>query len=99
MAGPCSWTPALPSPTTAPAWPTIGCAQSKAERTSPALSQLARRHSWAADRRALERLANVRFLPNVKDIDEVLARTRVLLNPSLWYEGRSEERRVGKEWR
>ena len=41
----------------------------------------------AADRRALERLPNVRFLPNVKDIDEVLARTRVLLNPSLWYEG------------
>jgi len=41
----------------------------------------------AGDRRALERLPNVRFLPNVKDIDEVLARTRVLLNPSLWYEG------------
>jgi len=40
-----------------------------------------------ADRRALERLPNVRFLPNVKDIDEVLAQTRVLLNPSLWYEG------------
>lgn len=41
----------------------------------------------AADRRALERLPNVRFLPNVQDIDEVLARTRVLLNPALWYEG------------
>ena len=41
----------------------------------------------AADRRALERLPNVRFLPNVKDIDEVLAQVRVLLNPSLWYEG------------
>jgi surfactin synthase thioesterase subunit/glycosyltransferase involved in cell wall biosynthesis len=41
----------------------------------------------AADRRALGRLPNVRFLPNVKDIDEVLAQTRVLLNPSLWYEG------------
>ncbi len=41
----------------------------------------------AEDRRALERLPNVRFLPNVKDIDEVLARTRVLLSPSLWYEG------------
>jgi surfactin synthase thioesterase subunit/glycosyltransferase involved in cell wall biosynthesis len=41
----------------------------------------------AADRRALERLPNVRFLPNVTDIDEVLAQTRVLLNPSLWYEG------------
>jgi glycosyltransferase involved in cell wall biosynthesis len=41
----------------------------------------------AADRRALERLPNMRFLPNAKDIDEVLARTRVLLNPALWYEG------------
>jgi glycosyltransferase involved in cell wall biosynthesis len=39
------------------------------------------------DRRALERLPNVRFLPNARDIDEVLARTRVLLMPSLWYEG------------
>jgi glycosyltransferase involved in cell wall biosynthesis len=40
-----------------------------------------------ADRRALERLPNVRFLPNARHIDEVLARTRVLLMPSLWYEG------------
>lgn len=39
------------------------------------------------DRRALERLPNVRFLPNVRNIDDVLARTRVLLMPSLWYEG------------
>jgi glycosyltransferase involved in cell wall biosynthesis len=39
------------------------------------------------DRRALERLPNVRFLPNARNIDEVLARTRVLLMPSLWYEG------------
>jgi glycosyltransferase involved in cell wall biosynthesis len=39
------------------------------------------------DRRALERLPNVRFLPNARHIDEVLARTRVLLMPSLWYEG------------
>jgi glycosyltransferase involved in cell wall biosynthesis len=39
------------------------------------------------DRRALERLGNVRFLPNARYIDEVLARTRVLLMPSLWYEG------------
>jgi glycosyltransferase involved in cell wall biosynthesis len=39
------------------------------------------------DRRALERLPNVRFLPNPRHIDEVLARTRVLLMPSLWYEG------------
>src|ERR1017187_10141890 len=45
---------------------------------------------WATtgrDRRALERLPNVRFLPNARNIDEVLARTRVLLMPSLWYEG------------
>ena len=39
------------------------------------------------DRRALERLPNVRFLPNARNIDEVLAHTRVLLMPSLWYEG------------
>ena len=41
----------------------------------------------AEDRRALERLPNVRFLPNARNIDDVLARTRVLLMPSLWYEG------------
>jgi glycosyltransferase involved in cell wall biosynthesis len=41
----------------------------------------------ARDRRALERLPNVCFLPNARHIDEVLARTRVLLMPSLWYEG------------
>ncbi len=39
------------------------------------------------DRRALERLPNVRILPNARNIDDVLARTRVLLMPSLWYEG------------
>ena len=39
------------------------------------------------DRRALERLPNVRILPNAPNIDDVLARTRVLLMPSLWYEG------------
>ncbi|MEO8597260.1 MAG: glycosyltransferase family 4 protein [Candidatus Solibacter sp.] len=39
------------------------------------------------DRRALARLHNVRVLPNVRQIDEVLAVTRVLLMPSLWYEG------------
>jgi glycosyltransferase involved in cell wall biosynthesis len=39
------------------------------------------------DRRALGRLPNVRVLPNARHIDEVLARTRVLLMPSLWYEG------------
>jgi glycosyltransferase involved in cell wall biosynthesis len=39
------------------------------------------------DRRALSRVSNVTFLPNARDIDDVLARTRVLLMPSLWYEG------------
>ncbi len=39
------------------------------------------------DRRALARLANVRFLPNARNIDEVLAQTRLLVMPSLWYEG------------
>src|ERR1035438_1682643 len=41
----------------------------------------------AEDRRALDRLPNVRFLPNARNIDEVLAATRVLLMPSLWCEG------------
>ncbi|MDR3700557.1 MAG: glycosyltransferase family 4 protein [Candidatus Sulfopaludibacter sp.] len=41
----------------------------------------------AEDRRLLERLPNVRFLPPAPDIDDVLAGTRVLLMPSLWYEG------------
>jgi glycosyltransferase involved in cell wall biosynthesis len=39
------------------------------------------------DRRALSRLPNVRILPNAPQIDDVLAQTRVLLMPSLWYEG------------
>jgi glycosyltransferase involved in cell wall biosynthesis len=39
------------------------------------------------DRRALERAGNVRFLPNAPSIDELLAGTRILLMPSLWYEG------------
>src|SRR6185369_5574378 len=39
------------------------------------------------DRRALERLPNVHLLPNARNIDDVLARTRILLMPSLWYEG------------
>ncbi|MFB3825623.1 MAG: glycosyltransferase family 4 protein [Bryobacteraceae bacterium] len=41
----------------------------------------------AADRAALSRLPNVTLLPNVKAIEELLARTRVLLMPSLWLEG------------
>jgi glycosyltransferase involved in cell wall biosynthesis len=39
------------------------------------------------DRRALSRLPNVKILPNARNIDDVLAQTRVLLMPSLWYEG------------
>ncbi|MFB3778466.1 MAG: glycosyltransferase family 4 protein [Bryobacteraceae bacterium] len=41
----------------------------------------------AADRRAMESCPNVRLLANVKDIAQVLKDTRVLLMPSLWYEG------------
>ena len=41
----------------------------------------------AADRRALEALPNIALLPACRDIEEVLARTRVLLVPSLWEEG------------
>jgi len=41
----------------------------------------------AEDRRALERLPNVRLLPNARRIEDVLARSSVLLMPSLWYEG------------
>ena len=40
-----------------------------------------------ADRAALERRSNVRVLPNVKRIEEVLEKARLLLMPSLWYEG------------
>lgn len=39
------------------------------------------------DRRTLSRLPNVRFLPHARHIDDVLSSTRVLLMPSLWYEG------------
>jgi glycosyltransferase involved in cell wall biosynthesis len=39
------------------------------------------------DRRALDRVPNIRILPNPKNIDHVLAQTCVLLNPALWYEG------------
>jgi len=41
----------------------------------------------ADDRRALQRLPNLEFLPNARRIDDLLARTRLLLMPSLWYEG------------
>ncbi|MEO8369400.1 MAG: glycosyltransferase family 4 protein [Candidatus Solibacter sp.] len=39
------------------------------------------------DRRALQRLPNIHILPNAPNIDDVLARSRILLMPSLWYEG------------
>jgi glycosyltransferase involved in cell wall biosynthesis len=39
------------------------------------------------DRRALAGLSNVQILPNAREIDDILVRTRVLLMPSLWYEG------------
>lgn len=45
--------------------------------------------TWAttnADLERLQRLRNVRLLPPADDIDEVFARTRVLLAPSLWGE-------------
>jgi len=41
----------------------------------------------AEDRRALQRLPNIEFLPNARRIDDLLSRTRLLLMPSLWYEG------------
>ena len=43
----------------------------------------------ARDRAALEARPNVRLLPPVDNIDDLLARTRVLLVPSLWAEARS----------
>ena len=43
----------------------------------------------AGDRAALARRPNLRLLPPVDDIDLLLARTRVLLAPSLWAEARS----------
>ena len=39
------------------------------------------------DRAALAALPNVMALPNCRDIEQALERTRVLLMPSLWYEG------------
>ena len=39
------------------------------------------------DRRALEQVPNIRILPNPRNMDSVLAQTRLLLNPALWYEG------------
>ncbi|MCU1272604.1 MAG: Thioesterase, partial [Bryobacterales bacterium] len=42
-----------------------------------------------ADRRSLEQHPNIFILPAVDDIKTILARTRVLLVPSLWAEARS----------
>lgn len=39
------------------------------------------------DRDELARRGNIRVLPNVKRIEEVLEKARLLLMPSLWYEG------------
>jgi glycosyltransferase involved in cell wall biosynthesis len=39
------------------------------------------------DRRAMAALPNIQILETVPSIDDVLARTRLLLMPSLWYEG------------
>jgi len=41
----------------------------------------------SADSEALARLANVRFVESVDQIEDLLSETRVLLTPSLWYEG------------
>ena len=41
----------------------------------------------SADRQAIAELANIRLLETVPKIDEVLSRSRLLLMPSLWYEG------------
>ncbi len=41
----------------------------------------------SADRQALAALPNVKLLETVPHIDDVLARSRLLLMPSLWYEG------------
>ena len=39
------------------------------------------------DRRELEKRPNIVLLPNCKHIAQVMERTRVMLMPSLWYEG------------
>jgi glycosyltransferase involved in cell wall biosynthesis len=41
----------------------------------------------SADRTAIGRQPNVKLLSTVKNIDEVLGQARLLLMPSLWYEG------------
>ena len=44
----------------------------------------------AADRNALAALPNATILPPARNIDEILCRTRILLVPSLWAEGKGE---------
>jgi glycosyltransferase involved in cell wall biosynthesis len=39
------------------------------------------------DRRELLHQPNIKILPNARNIEDILARTRILLMPSLWYEG------------
>jgi glycosyltransferase involved in cell wall biosynthesis len=41
----------------------------------------------AADRAALERCANIHLLPYARHIEDFLSHVRLLLAPSLWYEG------------
>jgi glycosyltransferase involved in cell wall biosynthesis len=41
----------------------------------------------ANDRALLARHKNIEFIGSVRDIDEVLGRARMLLMPSIWYEG------------
>ena len=41
----------------------------------------------AADRQAMAEVKNIRVLDTVPQIDEVLSQSRLLLMPSLWYEG------------
>lgn len=52
-----------------------------------AFAALAGWGTTTADRESLARLPNVKLLESVSNIDEVLSRARVLLMPSLWYEG------------
>lgn len=41
----------------------------------------------AADRAELAKHGNIELLGNVRDIEEVMARAKMLLMPSIWYEG------------
>jgi glycosyltransferase involved in cell wall biosynthesis len=41
----------------------------------------------AEDRHDLLSAGNIKILPNARNIEDILARTRILLMPSLWYEG------------